>query len=86
MLGGYNTIYFNILQVKSSWLPCRGLIEDGVLIDVSEEARTSGFKIPVCIGDRLYHGYVVPPEGLEGEDQSLEGHAPFEQNGRLSLP
>lgn len=48
-------------------------IEDGVLIDVSEEAKSSGFKIPVCIGDRLYHGYVVPSEGLEGEGQSREG-------------
>lgn len=46
-------------------------IQDGVLIDVSDQAKASGFKIPVCIGDRLYHGYVVPPEGLEGEGQSL---------------
>jgi hypothetical protein len=48
-------------------------IEDGVLIDVSEQARASGFTVPVCVGDNLYHGYVVPPEGLEGEGQSPEG-------------
>lgn len=48
-------------------------IEDGVLIDVSPEAKAAGFKIPVCIGDSLYNGYVVPSRDVESEGQSLQG-------------
>ncbi len=48
-------------------------IEDGVLIDITSQAQESGFKIPVAVTDHLYHGYVVPPGGLEGEGQSIEG-------------
>jgi len=48
-------------------------IADGVLIDVSDQAREAGFKLPVCVSDHLYHGYVVPPEGMDGEGQSAEG-------------
>ncbi|WP_243312301.1 DUF6573 family protein [Fundidesulfovibrio agrisoli] len=46
---------------------------DGVLIDLSPVAQTYGFKLPFAISDALYHGYVMPPEGLSGEGQSLEG-------------
>jgi len=55
-------------------------IADGVLVDVTEQARQSGFKLPVAIGDNLFNGYIVPPDGLEGEGQSLEGrlHDVFE--------
>jgi len=54
--------------------------EDGVLIDVTQQAKASGFKLPTAIGDNLYHQYITPPEGLEGEGQSLEGrlHDVFE--------
>jgi hypothetical protein len=48
-------------------------LDDGVLVDVSKQAKEAGFKIPVAVTDHLYHGYVVPPKGLEGEGQSLEG-------------
>lgn len=48
-------------------------IADGVLIDVTEQAREAGFKLPVCVSDHLYHGYVVPSEGMDGEGQSVEG-------------
>jgi len=48
-------------------------ITDGVLIDVTDLARKAGFKLPVCVSDHLYHGYVVPPDGMEGEGQSVEG-------------
>jgi hypothetical protein len=51
----------------------RQAIEDGVLIDVTDQAKSNGFKIPVAVTDHLFNGYVLPPEGLEGEGQSLEG-------------
>ncbi len=51
----------------------RQAIADGVLIDVSDQAREAGFKLPVCVSDHLYHGYVVPPQGMGGEGQSVEG-------------
>lgn len=55
-------------------------LEDGVLIDVTPQAKASGFKLPTAIGDNLYHQYVTPPDGLEGEGQSFEGrlHDVFE--------
>ena len=48
-------------------------IEDGVLIDVTAESKQYGFKLPFAIGDNLFHRYVTPPLGLEGEGQSLQG-------------
>ena len=48
-------------------------IEDGVLIDVTNQAAQLGFKVPTVVTDHLYNGYVVPPAGLEGEGQSVEG-------------
>lgn len=47
-------------------------LADGVLIDVTAEAKGYGFKLPFAIGDNLF-SYVTPPPGLEGEGQSLEG-------------
>jgi hypothetical protein len=48
-------------------------IEDGVLIDVTEEAKRIGFKVNTCVTDNLFLEYVSPPAGLEGEGQSIEG-------------
>lgn len=48
-------------------------IDDGVLIDVTAEAKGYVFKLPFAIGDKLYNRYVTPPPGLEGEGQSLSG-------------
>lgn len=48
-------------------------LEDGVLIDVTEHANRIGFKVNACVTDHLYHECLVPPAGLEGEGQSLEG-------------
>ena len=48
-------------------------IEDGVLIDVTEQAAEIGFKVNTCVTDHLYGDYLAPPAGLEGEGQSLEG-------------
>ena len=46
-------------------------LEDGVLIDVTEQAKGVGFKVPVAVGDTLYYQYIVPSKNLAG--QSLEG-------------
>jgi len=48
-------------------------IEDGVLVDVSEQAKEIGFRIPTVVTATLYQGYVEPPAGLEGEGQSITG-------------
>ena len=49
-------------------------LADGVLIDVTGQAKTLGFRVPVAVTDHLYNGYVaaVPP-GLESEGQSTAG-------------
>jgi len=40
-------------------------IEDGVLIDVTAQAAELGFRVHTVVTDSLYHGYVVPPDGLD---------------------
>ena len=48
-------------------------ITDGVLIDVTAQAAEVGFKVHTVVTDHLYNSYLVPPAGLEGEGQSVEG-------------
>lgn len=48
-------------------------LADGVLIDITPTAQSYGFKLPFAISDALYHGYLMPSEGLEGQGQSLGG-------------
>ena len=48
-------------------------IEDGVLIDVTEQANQLGFKVNTVVTATLFHGYVEPPTGLTGEGQSTAG-------------
>ena len=48
-------------------------IEDGVLIDVTAQAQEAGFKIHTVVTDNLFHTYIEPPAGLEGEGQSVGG-------------
>jgi len=48
-------------------------LADGVLIDITPTAKSYGFKLPFAISDAFYHGYLMPPEGLLGQGQSLEG-------------
>lgn len=48
-------------------------IADGVLIDVTAQARETGFKLHTVVTDNLYNRYIVPPAGLEGEGQSIPG-------------
>lgn len=46
-------------------------IADGVLVDVTEAAKSIGFKLHTVVTDHLFHGYVEPPAGLDGEGQSV---------------
>jgi len=48
-------------------------LADGVLIDVTTQAAEMGFKVHTVVTDHLYNSYVVPPAGLKGEGQSIEG-------------
>lgn len=48
-------------------------IADGVLIEVTAQAREAGFKFHTVVTDNLFHSYITPPAGLEGEGQSIEG-------------
>ena len=48
-------------------------ILDGVLVDVTEQAKAIGFKLSTVVTDHLFHGYVEVPKGLEGEGQSVTG-------------
>ncbi|WP_419778821.1 DUF6573 family protein [Maridesulfovibrio sp.] len=48
-------------------------IEDGNLIDVTGQAKQTGFKVPVAVSLNLYAKYITPLSGLEGEGQSIEG-------------
>ena len=48
-------------------------ISDGVLIDVTAQAKEAGFKLHTVVSDNLFHSYIAPPAGLEGEGQSIEG-------------
>lgn len=48
-------------------------IADGVLIDVTAQAREAGFKFHTVVTDNLFHSYITPPAGLGGEGQSIEG-------------
>ena len=51
----------------------REAIEDGVLIDLTEWARETGFVIPVACTAAVWQRYVVPDETLRGGGQSERG-------------
>ena len=49
-------------------------ILDGVLVDVTEQAKAIGFKLHTVVTDHLFHGYVEVPEGLDRSfGQSVTG-------------
>lgn len=50
-------------------------IEDGVLVDLTEWAKETGFRVPVACTSAVWHGYVVPPRGTEALGQSERGRA-----------
>ena len=48
-------------------------IEDGVLIDLTDWARETGFTIPVACTAAVWNRHVVPPEGTRELGQSERG-------------
>lgn len=50
-------------------------IEDGVLVDLSEWAKETGFKIPVACTSEVWHSYITAPQGTRELGQSERGRA-----------
>ena len=50
-------------------------IDDGVLIDLTDLAKETGFRIPVACTAAVWHEYIVPSEELEEPGQSERGRA-----------
>ena len=50
-------------------------IEDGVLVDLTEWARETGFHIPVACTAAVWRQYVTPPKGTRELGQSERGRA-----------
>ena len=48
-------------------------IEDGVLVDLTEWSKETGFTIPVACTSAVWNGYVVPPESVKAWGQSERG-------------
>ena len=49
-------------------------LEDGVLIDVTEDAKQVGFSLHTVVTSNLFNGYVVPAAELDGSfGQSTAG-------------
>ena len=48
-------------------------IEDGVLVDLTEWAKETGFRIPVACTAAVWHGYIVPPKSTKELGQSERG-------------
>lgn len=48
-------------------------IEDGVLVDLTEWAKETGFKIPVACTSEVWHRYITPPFGTRELGQSERG-------------
>ena len=50
-------------------------IEDGVLVDLTDWARETGFKIPVACTATVWNGYIVPSAATSKLGQSERGRA-----------
>ena len=50
-------------------------IEDGVLVDLTEWARETGFVIPVACTSEVWHGHIEPPPDTAELGQSQRGRA-----------
>jgi hypothetical protein len=48
-------------------------IADGVLVDVTEQAKKSSIRYPVAVSDTLYHQYIEPSKDLAEQGQSVNG-------------
>lgn len=49
-------------------------IEDGTLVDVSEWAKETGFKIPVAMTRTVWGRYVEVPKGVVCQDERGRAH------------
>ncbi len=65
---------FENLPVIFSYSRARA-IEDGVLVDLTEWSRQTGFKVPVACTSAVWKGYVVPPERTRDIGQCERGRA-----------
>ena len=50
-------------------------IEDGVLVDLTDWAKETGFKIPLACTSAVWSGYIEPPKGTMECGQSERGRA-----------
>ena len=50
-------------------------IDDGVLVDLTEWAKETGFTIPVACTEAVWSGYIEPPAKVAGLGQSERGRA-----------
>jgi len=50
-------------------------IEDGVLVDLTQWAGETGFRIPVACTSEVWHRYIQPPPGTAELGQSERGRA-----------
>ena len=50
-------------------------IEDGVLVDLTEWAKETGFRIPVACTSTIWERYIVPPHRTKELGQSERGRA-----------
>ena len=48
-------------------------LDDGILVDTTALAKEAGFKWPVAVTTRLWHGYIVPALDLVPDGQSING-------------
>ena len=50
-------------------------IENGVLVDLTEWSKETGFTIPVACTVAVWNQYITPPESTKGYGQSERGRA-----------
>ena len=50
-------------------------LEDGMLVDLTEWAKETGFKIPVACTRAVWEGYIVPPAATRCRGQCERGRA-----------
>jgi hypothetical protein len=48
-------------------------LADGVLIDVTGDAKEAGIKYPTAVTEALWNGYIEPHERLKDMGQSIKG-------------
>jgi hypothetical protein len=65
---------FSSMPVISSYTRAQA-IEDGVLIDLTEWAKETGFRYPVACTNAVWNDYVAPNEDLRLLGQSERGRA-----------